>query len=68
VTRVPELADEIERARVEAGSSTEVLPANLREQRERTQDGDRPTVACCKALATGILAQAPHVCAGRARR
>ena len=32
---VPELAREIERARVEAGLSTEELLASLREQRER---------------------------------
>ena len=32
---VPELAREIERARVEAGLSIEELLANLREQRER---------------------------------
>jgi ribosome-binding protein aMBF1 (putative translation factor) len=36
VTMVPELAREIERARVEAGLSIEELLANLREQRERT--------------------------------
>jgi ribosome-binding protein aMBF1 (putative translation factor) len=35
VTMVPELAREIERARVEAGLSIEELLANLREQRER---------------------------------
>jgi AbrB family looped-hinge helix DNA binding protein len=35
VTMVPELAREIERARVEAGLSIEKLLANLREQRER---------------------------------
>ncbi len=35
VTMVPELAREIERARVEAGWSIEELLANLREQRER---------------------------------
>jgi AbrB family looped-hinge helix DNA binding protein len=34
VTMVPELAREIERARVEAGLSIEELLANLREQRE----------------------------------
>ena len=36
VTMVPELAREIERARVEAGLSIEDLLASLREQRERT--------------------------------
>jgi AbrB family looped-hinge helix DNA binding protein len=35
VAMVPELAREIERARVEAGLSIEELLANLREQRER---------------------------------
>ena len=35
VTMVPELAREIERARVEAGLSIEELLAKLREQRER---------------------------------
>ncbi len=35
VTMVPELAREIERARIEAGLSVEDLLANLREQRER---------------------------------
>ena len=35
VTMVPELAREIERARIEAGLSIEELLANLREQRER---------------------------------
>jgi AbrB family looped-hinge helix DNA binding protein len=35
VTMVPELAREIERARLEAGLSTEELLANLRGQRER---------------------------------
>ena len=35
VPMVPELAREIERARVEAGLNTEELLANLREQRER---------------------------------
>ena len=35
VTMVPELAREIERARVEAGLSIEELLANLREQRGR---------------------------------
>jgi AbrB family looped-hinge helix DNA binding protein len=35
VTMVPELAREIERARVEAGLSIEELLASLREQRER---------------------------------
>jgi AbrB family looped-hinge helix DNA binding protein len=35
VAMVPELAREIERARVEAGLSIEDLLANLREQRER---------------------------------
>ena len=35
VTMVPELAREIERARLEAGLSIEELLANLREQRER---------------------------------
>ena len=35
VPMVPELAREIERARLEAGLSTEELRANLREQRER---------------------------------
>ena len=46
VTMVPELAREIERARIEAGLSVEELLANLREQRERyTREhyaGDRP--------------------------
>lgn len=46
VTMVPELAREIERARVEAGLSIEELLANLREQRERTyrenDAGDQP--------------------------
>lgn len=41
VTMVPELAREIERARVEAGLSIEELLANLREQRERAlQEND----------------------------
>jgi AbrB family looped-hinge helix DNA binding protein len=35
VAMVPELAREIERARVEAGLNIEELLANLREQRER---------------------------------
>ena len=35
VTMVPELAREIERARLEAGLSIEELLANLREQREQ---------------------------------
>jgi AbrB family looped-hinge helix DNA binding protein len=35
VAMVPELAREIERARIEAGLSIEELLANLREQRER---------------------------------
>ena len=35
VPMVPELAREIERARIEAGLSTEELLAGLREQRER---------------------------------
>jgi len=35
VPMVPELAREIERARIEAGLSIEELLANLREQRER---------------------------------
>lgn len=35
VTMVPELAREIERARIEAGLSTEELLAALREQRQR---------------------------------
>jgi len=35
VTMVPELAREIERARLEAGLSTEELLSGLREQRER---------------------------------
>jgi len=35
VTMVPELAREIERARIEAGLSIEELLANLRQQRER---------------------------------
>jgi AbrB family looped-hinge helix DNA binding protein len=35
VTMVPELAREIERARLEAGLSTEELLKGLREQRER---------------------------------
>ena len=35
VTMVPDLAREIERARVEAGLSIEELLANLRQQRER---------------------------------
>ena len=35
VTMVPELAREIERARLEAGLSTEELLQGLREQRER---------------------------------
>lgn len=35
VTMVPELAREIERARIEAGLSTEELLKALREQRER---------------------------------
>lgn len=35
VTIVPELAREIERARLEAGLSTEELLSGLREQRER---------------------------------
>jgi len=46
VTMVPELAREIERARVEAGLSIEELLANLREQRERyyqeTYASDQP--------------------------
>ena len=36
VAMVPELAREIERARLEAGLSIEELLANLREQRERS--------------------------------
>ena len=35
VTMVPELAREIERARLEAGLTVEELLSNLREQRER---------------------------------
>lgn len=35
---VPELAREIERARIEAGLTTEELLASLREQRERYYD------------------------------
>jgi hypothetical protein len=35
VPMVPELANEIERIRLEAGLSTEELLQNLREQRER---------------------------------
>jgi AbrB family looped-hinge helix DNA binding protein len=46
VAMVPELAREIERARIEAGLSIEELLANLREQRERyyTEQyaGDQP--------------------------
>jgi AbrB family looped-hinge helix DNA binding protein len=46
VTMVPELAREIERARVEAGLSIEELLTNLREQRERYYtehyDSNRP--------------------------
>jgi bifunctional DNA-binding transcriptional regulator/antitoxin component of YhaV-PrlF toxin-antitoxin module len=46
VTMVPELAREIERARIEAGLSTEELLATLREQREQyTREryaGDQP--------------------------
>ena len=43
VPLVPELAREIERARVEAGLSIEALLGNLREQRERyhAEDDDR---------------------------
>jgi AbrB family looped-hinge helix DNA binding protein len=47
VTMVPELAREIERARLEAGLSIEELLSGLREQREQyRQDhdaGDQPT-------------------------
>jgi len=47
VTMVPELAREIERARVEADLSIEELLANLREQRERyyreNYASDQPT-------------------------
>jgi AbrB family looped-hinge helix DNA binding protein len=47
VTMVPELAREIERARVEAGLSIEELLDNLREQRERYytehHDSNRPS-------------------------
>jgi len=45
VPMVPELAREIERARIEAGLSTEDLLRGLREQRERYRAeryGDRP--------------------------
>jgi AbrB family looped-hinge helix DNA binding protein len=46
VTMVPELAREIERARIEAGLSIEELLANLRQQRERYYTeryaGDQP--------------------------
>jgi AbrB family looped-hinge helix DNA binding protein len=46
VTMVPELAREIERARIEAGLSIEELLASLREQRERYYTeryaGDQP--------------------------
>jgi bifunctional DNA-binding transcriptional regulator/antitoxin component of YhaV-PrlF toxin-antitoxin module len=41
VTMVPELAREIERARLEAGLSTEELLRGLREQRERYHRADR---------------------------
>jgi len=51
VTMVPELAREIERARIEAGLSLEELLSNLREQRERYHREDhaidRPAQATC---------------------
>lgn len=47
VTMIPELAREIERARLEAGLSTEELLTALREQRERyyreTYEADQPS-------------------------
>jgi AbrB family looped-hinge helix DNA binding protein len=47
VTMVPELAREIERARLEAGLSIEELLSGLREQREQyrldNDAGDQPT-------------------------
>ena len=62
---VPELAREIERARVEAGLSHEELLTNLREQRERTYA--EYNLVLRMAEITRVAEPAAHICYAQGR-